>query len=135
MVLSTLAGWPRRRWLVAAVLVPLLGGLMGAATARPGVQPGADPVWWALLGFAVLAAAGILASYVPARGLRPELGCTPCAAVSALTVVGALMALQGSAGDLTGPAVATAVTLFGLTQRLGQPAVCPAPGGAPNDGG
>ncbi len=128
VLLSTLAAWPLRRWVVAVAMVPVLGALLGAAAAQTGGGVAAGPLWWALLGFAVLAGAGVLASYVPARGWRPELGCTPCAAVSALTLVGAVVVLRDSGADVTGPAVAAAVTLFGLAQRLSQPAVCPTPG-------
>ena len=125
MPLSILAGWPARRWLVAAVLVPALGALLVAVAGPAHVR---SPVWWALLGLAAVAGAGVLASYVPRAGRRPEVGCTPCATVAGLTVVAALLAVDGAGADVAGPAMAAAATLFGLVQRLNQPEACPAPG-------
>lgn len=122
------ATWPRRRWLAFAVLLPVLGLLLVAA-ARPVAGPGPTPVAWAMVAVAAVAGAATLASYVPARGLRPDVGCTPCAAVSGLTVVAGLVAVQGAGADPTGPALAVAATLFGLVQRLKEPAVCPTPAG------
>jgi hypothetical protein len=59
------------------------------------------------------AGAATLASYVPAHGLRPVLGCTPCAvaAVGSVPVALGLLA-SGAAG------VAVVVALAGLGQRL-----------------
>ncbi len=125
-MLPVLAAWPRRRWLTFAVLLPLLGLLLAAA-ARPVAGPGPTPGAWVLVAVAAVAGAATLASYVPARGLRPDVGCTPCATVSGLTVVAGLMAVQGAGADPTGPALAAAATLFGLVQRLKEPAVCPSP--------
>jgi peptidoglycan/LPS O-acetylase OafA/YrhL len=119
--------WPRRRWLAAALLAPVLGGVVLAVT-RP-AQDTAGPAWWVLLALVVLAGAGTLASYVPASGVRPDVGCTPCAAVSALTVVAAVMLLRDAGPDLTAVALAAAVSIFGLGQRLSQPRACVSPGG------
>jgi hypothetical protein len=77
-------------------------------------------------GAAVLGA-GVLASYVPVVGRGLELGCTPCAMMSALTLVGATIALRNYGPDVAGPLVAGAVLLFGLTQRMSQPATCATP--------
>jgi hypothetical protein len=41
-----------------------------------------------------------------------------------MTVGGAAIALDSYGPSLVGPAVAIAATLFGLTQRLGQPDAC-----------
>ena len=119
--------WPLRRWLAAALLVPALGVVMLAVT-RP-AQIAAGPAWWVLLGLVVLAGAGTLASYVPATGVRPDVGCTPCAGVSALTVVAAVLLLRDAGPDLAAVALAAAVSIFGLGQRLSQPRACVAPGG------
>ena len=122
-----LLGWPRRRWLVFAALLPVLGGVLLAVTRS--AQIAAGPAWWVLLGLVVVAGAGTLASYVPATGARPDVGCTPCAAVSALTVVAAAMLLRDAGPDLTGVALAAAVSIFGLGQRLSQPRTCVNPDG------
>ncbi|MGN6130770.1 MAG: hypothetical protein ACTHOK_10570 [Nocardioidaceae bacterium] len=129
---TVLASWPRRRWAAFVALLPVLALLLVAA-ARPVAGPGPTPVAWAMIAAAAVAGAATLASYVPARGLRPDLGCTPCAAVSALTVVAGLVAVQGAGADPTGPALALAATLFGLVQRLKEPAVCPVPGSTAAD--
>ncbi|MGN6576691.1 MAG: hypothetical protein ACTHKG_13480 [Nocardioides sp.] len=80
-----------------------------------------------LAGLGALAGAGTLATYVPAAGVRPDVGCTPCVAVSALTVVAALMLLRDAGPDLTAVALAAAVSIFGLGQRLSQPQACANP--------
>jgi hypothetical protein len=119
--------WPPRRWFALVVLVPARGALMLAVT-RP-AQLAAGPGWWVLLAATVLAGAGTLASYVPASGVRPDTGCTPCAAVSALTVVAAVALLSDAGPDLTAVALAAAVSIFGLSQRLSQPRACLSPDG------
>lgn len=126
--------WPARRWLVMAVAAPALAWLLvGVAPVAPATGRGA--AWWVLVLTTALAGSGTLASYVPVTGLRPDLGCSPCAAVSAMTVVGALMVLRSSGGDPAGPVLALAVALFGLGQRLTQPPVCPAQNGRPEEDG
>jgi hypothetical protein len=97
-------------------------------TVAPVAPPeGRGGVWWFLVLATALAGSGTLASYVPASGRRPELGCSPCAMVSVLTVLGAVLVVRSSAGDPAGPVLALAVALFGLGQRLAQPPVCPSP--------
>lgn len=125
MLRATFASWPTRRWLLLAALAP---ALLAVFTALAGTGPaGASPAWLALVLVAALVGAAVLASYVPARGLALELGCTPCAIMSGMTVLGASMAMRNYGTGIEGPAVAVAVTLFGLTQRLSQPATCPTP--------
>jgi hypothetical protein len=63
---------------------------------------------------------------VPLAGRGLDLGCSPCATLSALTVVGASLAMSRYGADIAGPLVASAVLLFGLTQRVSQPATCEA---------
>lgn len=112
----------RRRRTALVVLTPVVAV---AFLASSGLAGGTIPVaWLLLLAVAATLSAAVLATYVPERGLRPDLGCTPCAAVSAMTVVGAAIALDSYGASLLGPAVAIAATLFGLTQRLGQPDAC-----------
>jgi len=126
--------WPARRWLVMAVTAPALAWLL-VSVAPVAPATGRGVAWWVLVLATALAGSGTVASYVPVTGLRPDLGCSPCAAVSAVTVVGALMVLRGSGGDPAGPVLALAVALFGLGQRLAQPPVCPAPTGRADEDG
>ena len=125
------ADWIRRRTLVTATLTPVLAAGLALAS---GVDVGALSTTWLLLALVAAAlSAGVLASYVPRRGLRPELGCTPCAAMSVLTVLGGIVAVANYGASFLGPLVATAVTLFGLTQRIGQVEVCATPGQVKSD--
>jgi hypothetical protein len=115
-----------RRRLAVVALTPLVGAwlLYVGGSATP-VSPTAP--WYAGVGVASLLGAAVLAGYVPVAGRRLDLGCTPCAALSAASVVGATMAMRNYGADVSGPLVASAVLLFGLSQRLTQPATCPAP--------
>lgn len=87
-----------------------------------GWAPGALPLWTALVVLTALGAAVVLASYLPAQGagLRLDLGCTPCAAASALTVVAATWFVHSSPHQVSGATAALAVVGFGLLQRLTQ---------------
>ena len=116
------ADWFRRRTVVAAALTPVVA--TGLALASGVDVRGLSTAWLLLALVAAALSAGVLASYVPRRGLRPEVGCTPCAALSALTVLGGILAVANYGASFLGPLVAAAVTLFGLTQRLGQVQAC-----------
>lgn len=116
------ATWPRRRRLALALLVPVVAG--GYLAVSGVSRAAATPTWLVLMLVAALAAAAVLATYVPAEGVRPDLGCTPCAAVSVVTVACAMIVLARYGAALSGPVLAIAVTLFGLVQRLGQPPTC-----------
>jgi hypothetical protein len=117
--------WPRRRLLAAVLLLPLVFALfLNAAGAD---LRGAGPGWLALTLVASAVSALVLSSYLPLSGRHPELGCTPCGILAGLTVLGATMAMRNYGTGIEGPAIAGAITLFGLTQRLGQPASCPSP--------
>ena len=121
VVIAPFRSWPRRRLAAAAVGLPLL--LLAfwrvAAPASAATAP-----WVLLLGPAAAAGSLTLASYLPSRGWRPDLGCSPCAAVSGLTLVGALVVLDGYGPDLSGPLLALVLTTFGLVQRLRQEPTC-----------
>jgi hypothetical protein len=123
------SAWPARRRLATLVLFPVVGAwflLVGVSS------PAAYPLgWYAAATVAAVLGAGVLASYLPVAGGGLDLGCTPCATFSALTLVGATMALRSYGADLAGPLVAIAVLLFGLSQRMGQPAACVAPAPEP----
>lgn len=125
MIRTLLDTWPIRRRLAAALLLPFVAAWFVYVGSSTGATPSAG--WHALALVASALGAGVLASYVPIAGHRPDLGCTPCAAMSALTVVGATVVLRSYGPDVAGPLVATAVLLFGLTQRLREPATCTSP--------
>lgn len=122
--------WTARRWVVAVLLVPvLLGWFARAGGGADLVVVGGVPVWWGTL-VVLTAVTGslVVAGYVPATGWRPDLGCTTCASVSALTLLGATVALRsGAPGDLGSAALAFAVVAFGLLQRVTAPATCEVP--------
>ena len=119
------ATWPRRRFVAAALLLPLVLTLFVSAS---GADLGVASAGWLVLVLAAsTVAALVLSSYLPAAGLRLDMGCTPCGIMAGLTVLGATMAMRNYGTGIEGPAVALALTLFGLTQRLGQPGACPTP--------
>jgi hypothetical protein len=74
-------------------------------------------------------AALLLASYVavPGSGRRLDAGCSPCAAVSGVTILGSLIMRSLAPGDVGIALVAAAMVGFGLLQRLGAVTACPAP--------
>ena len=117
MVRQALGDWPARRWIAVVAVTPLLAvtffKLAGASHGAPSVG------WLTLMGLAAILSAGVLGSYVPREGLRPDLGCAPCAVMPVATVVGAMIAVNAYGDAVVGPALATAITLFGVTQRLG----------------
>jgi hypothetical protein len=129
-VVTTFRSWPRRRWVTASVGLPV-ALLAFLAVAAPASAPGpwralapAAPLWTALVALAALAGSLTLASYVPVQGWRPELGCSPCAAVSGLTLLGALVVLDICGPDLSGPLLALVLTTSGLVQRMRQEPAC-----------
>ena len=122
-VVAALA-WPRRRWLAALALI----GPMAALYASVGPSP---LVWWVLPTATVSGAlaAVLLASYVPVpgSGWLLDAGCSPCAAVSGVAVIGSL-AMRSTAPTEPGIAgVALMLVAFGLAQRLGRVSSCPTP--------
>lgn len=119
-----LSPWPTRRLVALVVLLPVVGAWFLTAAAVSVGQ--ASAAWTAVGVLASVTGAAVLASYVPTEGRRPEVGCSPCATMAAVSLVGATIALHHYGAGIEGPAVAFAVTLFGLTQRLTQPRTCPA---------
>jgi hypothetical protein len=73
-----------------------------------------------------LACATTLATYQPrpGTGLRPDLGCTPCAAVAAVTVLASFGLLSSAPHDVS-TVLALGVSAFGLVQRLKNSSTCP----------
>jgi hypothetical protein len=120
-------GWTSRRLVTVAVLSPVLFAIL--AGAARGWAPGAGPGWNAIVALVALAAATTLATYLPqpGAGRRLDLGCTPCAAVAALSVVGAAAVLSAAPHDLSQAVLALAVVGFGLSQRLTSPRTCATP--------
>ena len=116
--------WPRRRWVAALVLVAPLVALY--ASAGPSLQ-----VWWVLPTAVVSAtlAAVLLASYVPVPGSGRLLdaGCSPCAAVSGVAVLGSLVMRSTAPLEPGSAGVAVVLVVCGLAQRLGKVSSCPAP--------
>jgi|SRR5664279_99272 len=125
MLRAVFATWPRRRWVATVVSTPIVAAAFFTVSGTPTAQ--ASKTWLLLVAIAAIIGSAVLASYVPASGRRPDLGCTPCAAMSAMTLVGAVIALNSYGPQLTGAALAIAVTLFGLTQRLSQTTACAVP--------
>lgn len=127
-----LAGQPRLD-AVPAMSVPVIARpparhIAGTALAAPFVfallvnaSGGLGPLLWNILvGLIALAGAYIIASYIPLPGTGRKLnvGCTPCAGVSAFTLLGAGWFLQ-SGPHVAGVALAAlAFVSFGTLQRL-----------------
>jgi hypothetical protein len=118
--------WPGRRWLTATLAAPAVGLLLLSASGTAG---GATGAFYALTAVAAVLGGLIVASYVPVVGRGIDVGCSPCAVMAGVTVIGATVAMNTYETSLLGPLVAAAVMLFGLTQRLGQPTACATPGG------
>jgi len=128
-VFANAAGsWPLRRIVAVAVLSPLLFVLLTVVAG--GWAPGAPLGWTVLVALMALAAAATLATYLPrpGAGRKLELGCTPCATVAAVSVLGAAVVLGTSPYDVSTAVLALVVVGFGLTQRLTNPSTCVAPG-------
>lgn len=123
---TALGAWPRRRWVAAALALPVAAVLLGASAGAA-----SQARWWLWPALAVAAslAAVVVASYVPRphSGRRLDVGCSPCAAVAALTLPLAAMALASSPADPTMTAVAVVLLLAGARQRLADSATCPRP--------
>lgn len=126
-VLAVAQVWPLRRALTAGALFPvlfaILSGVAGGATTRPAVG------WTALLVLVSLTSALMLATYVPrpGSGARPDVGCTPCAALAAFSVLAAGAILRSQPYDVPTAVLALGMVAFGLSQRVTNPSTCPSP--------
>ena len=125
---------PLRRLVAVAVLSPVLFVLL--VEAAGGWAPGATAGWMALVALVVLAASTTLATYLPrpGSGRRFDVGCTPCAAVAGLSVLGATFVLSTAPHDVSTAALALVIVGFGLTQRLTSPSACATPSTRPERG-
>jgi len=121
-----LAAWPLRRRMALVVLAPVLFVLMLAASG--GWALTTSPGWTALVALIAISCATTLATYLPhpGTGLRVDVGCTPCAAVAAVSVLGAFIVLGSAPRDVSTAVLALGVSVFGLVQRLNNPSTCPA---------
>ena len=124
-MLATFTTWNRRRWGTVAGALPVLAVAFAASASAVSPLPSPSAVaWWAGLVAAAAVGSLVLASYVPLSGRRPDLGCTPCAAVSGVTLFGALLAFGSYGAQASGPLLAVVATGFGLVQRVTQQASC-----------
>lgn len=115
--------WPGRRWVTATLAAPAVGALLLSASGTTGAAAG----FYGLTAVAAVLGGLIAASYVPVVGRGVDVGCSPCAVMAGVTLIGATVAMNNYGTSPLGPLVAVAVLVFGLTQRLGQPAACATP--------
>ncbi len=116
--------WPLRRLLAVAALSPTVFVVLIAASG--GWAVAASPGWTALVAAVALVSAATLATYLPRRGSSLDLGCTPCAAVAALSVPASFFVLSSAPHDVPTAVLAVGISAFGLMQRLNNPVTCPA---------
>ena len=121
-----LAAWPLRMRVAVGLITPMIFALMVAVSG--GWAPATSPGWTAIVALVAIACATTLATYLPrpGAGLRPDLGCTPCAAVAAVTVLASFGLLSSAPHDVSTAVLALGVSGFGLVQRLNNPSTCPA---------
>jgi hypothetical protein len=119
-MLDAIRTWPVQRRAVTLLLVVPLFLLVRA------VDPASGVVFWVAGLVTATAGAMLLASYVPGpgEGRRLVIGCTPCAGMAAMTLVGALV-LRASAPADGGIALATMLLpVMGVVQRLSDAGSC-----------
>jgi len=123
---NALEAWPLRRRMAVGLIAPVLFVLMVAASG--GWVMATSPGWTALVAGVALASATTLATYLPraGTGLKPDLGCTPCAAIAAVTVLASFGLVNSAPHDVSTAVLALGVSAFGLVQRLNNPSTCPA---------
>jgi hypothetical protein len=85
--------------------------------------------WWAVPVTFVQGAlaALVLASYLPApgAGLRLDVGCTPCAAVAGMSVLGSLVMRETDPWHLGIAVVAISMLGYGVIKRITDAGTCP----------
>lgn len=118
---------PGRRVVVgvgaAAALAPL-------AVEAGGGWAGAPAGWLVVIGLTAALGAAALATYVPLAGqsLRDAVGCSPCAAMSALAVGGAVLLVATRPHDVAMAALGLVVVFLALARRRDvADQACPAP--------
>lgn len=113
---------PDTRRLVAGLgAAPLLFLLYVAL----GGGAGGGAAWLAVVGLVAVAGAAVLADFVPraGQGVRDAVGCAPCAAMPAMTTVGAGLLIASVPGSASMALAALAIVVFGLVQRRSSPVV------------
>ncbi len=117
--------WPTRRRVVALAMSPAI--FVALATLADGWASG--PGWLGMVAAASVVSGATLASYVPlpGTGRRLDVGCTPCAAVAALTVLGTAGILTSMEHTVPNAVLALGVAGFGLFQRVTSNAACEVP--------
>ena len=123
---NALAAWPLRRRMAVTLIAPVLFVLMVATSG--GWAPATSPGWTAVVAGVALVSATTLATYLPraGTGLKLDLGCTPCAAVAAVTVLASFGLVNSAPHDVSTAVLALGVSAFGLVPRLNNPSTCPA---------
>lgn len=121
-----LTAWPLRRRIALLVLGPVLFVLMVAVSGSWVLAN--SPGWTAVVALIAVSCATTLATYLPhpGTGLKVDVGCTPCAAVAAVSVLAAFIVLGSAPHDVSTAVLALGVSAFGLVQRLNNPSTCPA---------
>jgi len=119
-----LAAHGRRRVLVAALLAPVVAGVVAVST---GGLAQATPGRWVVVALLGALGSAVLATYLPVRGpwYRLQAGCTRCAVVAGLSLPVATMVLASHPLDAGTSMLALAAVTFGLGQRLRDPGTCP----------
>lgn len=113
----------RRRRLVgvgtAAVLFVLYVALGGGFGSAPGLA------WFVVVGAVAAVGGAVLADFLPRAGqsLRDAVGRAPCAAMPAMTTVGAGLLIASAPGSASMALAALAIVVFGLVQRRTTPVV------------
>jgi hypothetical protein len=123
---NALAAWPLRKRMAVALIAPVLFVLMVATSG--GWAPATSLGWTAVVAIVALASTTTLATYLPrpGTGLKLDLGCTPCAAVAAVTVLASFGLVNSAPHDVSTAVLALGVSAFGLVKRLKNPSTCPA---------
>lgn len=118
--------WPLRSLMAVALLAPVL--LVLLVLVGGGWAVATSPWWTVLVALVALACATTLATYLPrlGTGFRFDLGCTPCAAVAAVSLPVSLGVLSSAPHDVPTAVLALGVAAFGLRQRLTNPSTCAA---------
>jgi hypothetical protein len=121
-----LTDWPLRRRIALVVLGPVLFVLMVSVSGSWALANSSG--WTAVVALIAVSCATTLATYLPhpGTGLKVDVGCTPCAAVAAVSVLAAFIVLGSAPHDVSTAVLALGVSAFGLVQRLNNPSTCPA---------
>lgn len=115
--------WPRRRVVVTALIAPVFGALL----VELGGGWGGPPTWTAIVAAVAVTSSAAVSTYVPlpGAGIKPDLGCTPCATMAGFAVVAAALLVDSAPHDVATALLALAASAFALRQRLTSPLACP----------